>query len=165
MIFIDLFLLLTMLVPYQVRRVEITDYIKVGLTVLNQTLNAQYNFQDQIDYTLLFNGQVIMLERLLNEQFVTSEPPIYIEDALKLPDNVIFNIEENSEDIWIYNNSEVIDEEEEVFIYNSDEYNTEFDFIVYVHASEFASYNMVLMKYLIDKYKLAGTRYKIESYE
>ena len=64
-------------------------------------IKAIYNdfvaFQSAINLSLNYNSQVIYLEKLLNDKFMTVdiEDSIYIEDVSSLGDLIIFNIAEN----------------------------------------------------------------------
>src|SRR5574343_779038 len=111
------------------------------------------SYRIQALYTLSFTGQVIYLEKLLNDTFNNGGTEIFIEDGGKIAP-FIFNTEENEPDLFIYNTEE---NEPDLFIYNTEEYPGNVDFIVKVPTALVFDDNH--MKSLINKYKLAGKNY------
>jgi len=116
------------------------------------------SYRIQALYTLSFTGQVIYLEKLLNDTFNNGGTEIFIEDGGKIAP-FIFNTEENEPDLFIYNTEE---NEPDLFIYNTEEYPGNVDFIVKVPTALVCDDNH--MKSLINKYKLAGKNYTIQTY-
>lgn len=116
------------------------------------------SYRIQALYMLSFTGQVIYLEKLLNDTFNNGGTGIFIEDGGKIAP-FIFNTEENEPDLFIYNTEE---NEPDFFIYNTEEYPGNVDFIVKVPTALVFDDNH--MKSLINKYKLAGKNYTIQTY-
>lgn len=139
-----------------------TPITKAWLYSLIQPIIELYaifsSYRIQALYTLSFTGQVIYLEKLLNDTFNNGGTEIFIEDGGKIAP-FIFNTEENEPDLFIYNTEE---NEPDFFIYNTEEYPGNIDFIVKVPTALVFDDNH--MKSLINKYKLAGKNYTIQTY-
>lgn len=158
MIQVDIYLFLQFLIVENFNRIEIVDFVRAALSPLNVKRNEFYSFFDSIKYDLTFNGQVIMLEHLLNDKFDNEERRIYIEDAIQIPELLLYNISENNELKYIYNK---LESKPATYLYNKLEYDNEFDFTVFV-PSDISDY-LIEMNFLLNKYKLAGTRYQIKT--
>jgi hypothetical protein len=158
MIAIDLFLLLVMNLPPIYRSVDVIDYCKSAIKPIDTVKVEFYAFYESIKYDMTFNGQVIMLEHLLNDKFDNTERRIYIEDTEQKVEVLLYNKVEENEKTYIYNISE---SEPKTYIYNKAEFDAQFDFTVFV-PSELTGYE-IEMNFLLNKYKLAGTRYLIQT--
>ncbi|MCX8482857.1 MAG: hypothetical protein ORN50_04700 [Crocinitomicaceae bacterium] len=156
MISIDLFYLIQILLPPVHRIVEVKKYMKAAAKPLSELLDSFYLFFDDIKYVLQFNGQVIYLEHILNDQFDNVDRGIYIEDADNNQNVFIFNLAEENEQLFLFN---LVEEETPVYFYNYSEVSN-FDFIVYIPAS--VTFDEELVKYYVNKYKCAAKRWKIE---
>lgn len=157
MIQIDLLLLIEMLLPPVLRWIFNVKYIEAATAPLNTVLTAFYSFFNATEYELIFNGQVIMMEHLLNDQFDNALRRIYIDDADQIPAVYWFNQSENNEDNFLWNESEG---EDPVYLFNTSQVSADVDFIVYVPVG--LVYDENLMKYYINKYRAGGKRFKIE---
>lgn len=156
MITIDLYYLIQILLPPVHRSMLIIDYIKASIKPLSDVLTDFYSFFDKIKYELQFNGQVCLLEHLLNDQFDDVDRGIYITDAVNLSNTFIFNAAEGNEPTYLFNTSE---SESPVYLFNESEI-VNYDFIVNIPAS--ITYNAELLKFYVNKYKCAAKRWKIE---
>jgi len=117
-----------------------------------------YTFYNAKRYELLFNGQVIYLEHLLNDQFDNVNREIYITDAPQVADEVVlFNEAEQNEETVLYNESEG---EQPIVLYNESEYQYWPDFIVHVPST--VAFDEPRMRAYLDKYKLASKNYEIK---
>jgi hypothetical protein len=112
-----------------------------------------------VRYELSFNGQVIYLEKLLNQTFNNDGDEIYIEDG-PVTETYIYNENELNEETYLTNEDEA---GTEVYLYNEDESSgTEIGFIVNVPSS--LPINEPQLIALINAYKLAGISYTINYY-
>lgn len=161
MILIDLFLLIQMYLPPILRETEPDDlwiqyYLQAGMKPLNDVKTSFYSYFNAVEYELLFNGQVMNLEHLLNNEFDEVERRIHIEDGIQNPIKYLYNQAETNEPIYLNNASEDAPGQ---YIYNHSETAAEFDFIVYVPVG--FVYDEILMRYYVNKYRAAGKRFTI----
>lgn len=156
MIVIDFYFLVLWLLPPQHKAPEVIEYLNAAFKPLIQLHETFDDFYAQIKYELEFNGQVCNLERLMNETFDPINNGIYITDAVFIEQVFIFNDAENNEETYLFNNSEG---GAPTYLFNQSEINP-YDFIVNVPST--VAFNEVEMKYLLNKYKHAAKRYKIE---
>lgn len=132
-------------------------FIRLCIYPLVGIYDRFYRFYDDKRYELIFNGQVIYLEHLLNDQFDDVNRGIYISDAPQQIDQVIlFNKNENNEKTIIYNQSEG---QPPVIIYNRAETFTWSGFIVNIPTS--VNYNEDRLRAYLNKYKLASKNYSL----
>lgn len=157
MITIDLFYLMEVLLPPFIRTPILISFLRAPFRVLNTVLTDFYSFYEAKKYELTFNGEVIYLEHLLNDQFDDVLRRIYIDDAEQTPSIYWFNVSEDNEETFLFNNSETSDE---LYLFNSATFFTDYDFIVFVPIG--LVYDANLMKYYVNKYRCAGKRFKIE---
>lgn len=110
-------------------------------------------------FDLTWNGQVCMLEELLNQEFDANQTRIYITDSVyNDPTYIYLNLEQNEETYVFLNASNVNDPlYEDLYLYNNNESSSYF--IVHVPIS--LNFDIDLFNYLINKYKLLTTKYKI----
>lgn len=103
-------------------------------------------------YRLKNTGQVCKLRKVLNDNLDPSLRRIYIAQGTAFPRKYIYTKAENKPKyLGTY------------FIKSQDEYeNTGVDFIVFV-PTEIKTASIDQLKYLLNYYKLAGKRYKIEA--
>lgn len=103
-------------------------------------------------YRLKHTGQVCKLRKVLNDNLDKSLRRIYIAQGTAFPRKYIYTKAENKPKyLGTY------------FIKSQDEYeNTGVDFIVFV-PTEIKTVSIDQLKYLLNYYKLAGKRYKIEA--
>ncbi len=103
-------------------------------------------------YRLKHTGQVCKLRKVLNDNLDKSLRRIYIAQGTAFPRKYIYTKAENKPKyLGTY------------FIKSQDEYeNTGVDFIVFV-PTEIKTASIDQLKYLLNYYKLAGKRYKIEA--
>lgn len=113
-------------------------------------------FRSDIDYSLKFNGQVIYLEHLLNDQFDPINRTIYISDAANVPFEYIFTTSENVSN-YIYSNTETLTTDQ-VYLMLTNELISQEQFVVNIPNT---SINQIELKALVDKYRLASKNYTI----
>lgn len=155
------------LIPGPIRGTKFTDWIAALLQPI-QTLNEDFaEWGADRRYDLSFNGQVVYLEHVLNDQFDPVDRSIYIDDpaGTQIFTPYVFNVEEQQPPLYVYNVADGLDTDENLVFYNNSEiYTTDEDFIVHVPAGIFNPINEVLMRDLIDKYRIAGKRYDFETF-
>ena len=157
MIVIDLYYLMEILLPPFLRGINMMSLLIAALKPLVEVQQNFYQFFGDKKYELSFNGQVIYLEHILNDQFDSTLRRIYIDDAEQSPTVYLFNESEDNEETYLFNNSESV---EDLYLFNSSVTYTDFDFIVFVPIG--LIYDENLMKYYINKYRCAGKRFKIQ---
>lgn len=139
--------LIVQLLPIRLRG-NLVDFIEMLIKPLKRHFYQFSVFKDKEKQALTYNAQMPMLQKLLNDTLVTSD--IYIEDA---PYNAVDGVWENAE----YKPKEI------GFwgLLGKDEigYN---GFVVYVPSGVAGKTNII--KALVDRYKLAGTTYRIVIY-
>lgn len=155
MILIDLHYIINVMLPPVHRINEIIKYIQAVIKPLDDVLQEFYVFFEQNKYNLQFNGQVMNLERLLNEQFDNVANGIYITDAINVNEVFLFNKEEGNELTFLHNKIEVADP---YYLQNSMEIENR-DFIVNIPSA--VVYNADLLKFYVNKYRAFGKRWKI----
>ena len=156
MILIDFSYLIISILPPAHRTVEVVAAVNAKFAPLITIRDWFYTFFDQIEYELTWNGQVCMLEHLLNLEFDPINIGIYITDAENLDNQYVFNALESNEPTIVFNNSEA---QEPLYLFNNSEV-AQYHFIVNVPSS--VTFNEDQLKYFVNKYRLAGKRWKIE---
>lgn len=116
-----------------------------------------------------YNSQVIYLEKLLNDTYNSGGTlPIYIYDTANTQVEYLANKAEGYQSPYIYNKSEP--DTGSWYIGNKSEYNAQYDFIIMVPATLYAtllldgSTGLLNMTALVNFYRLAGKRFTIQSY-
>lgn len=116
----------------------------------------------KIEYT----GQIIYLEKLLNDAYITIDTPypIFIEDVANIEYFYLSNKIEGLPPVCISNKDE---NNTPVYIGNATEYITNCEFIVKIPQFVYdalTTADLNQMKTLINFYKIAGKRFIIQSY-
>lgn len=155
MIAIDFNFLIETLTPPVHRTIEVVSSIKANFSPLSQLKDSFDSFFDRIEYEMTWNGQVCMLEQLLNLEFDPNFG-IKITDAENIDKKFLFNKAELNESTYLSNETESADP---TYIYNKSEV-AEYHFIVQVPST--VTFNEDLLKFFVNKYRLAGKRWKIE---
>lgn len=161
MIYIDLFYLLNITLPPFLRGPKLIAFLYPAYTVLKNMQTEFYDFFDRVKYELQFNGQVVMLEHLLNDQFDPALRRIFINSEEQLEKIFIYNVDESipaEEEIYLYN-LEDVEETTETYFYNSIEYDLDNDFTI--HVPDGLTFDEIQMIGLVNKYKLVAKRFNI----
>ncbi|WP_107039978.1 hypothetical protein [Brumimicrobium mesophilum] len=141
----------------RLRKVFTLAFFKACASPLVVSFSTFYQFYEDKKYELLFNGQVIYLEHLLNDQFDNINRGIYITDAPQQADQIVlYNENENNEETVIFN---IPENEPPIVTYNYSEMLAWPDFIVNIPSS--VVFNQTQLKAYVNKYKLAGKNYII----
>lgn len=154
MIAIDFILLLDQILPPQHNVKGVFWFMRPAMNMMTYNHILFDLFFNEIKYDLSLNGQVCYLELLLNNQFDPTGQ-IFITDAEVIESDYLFNQIELNEPFYLTNSTETFNG---IYINNYNEIN-QFDFIVNIPAALNVDVN--LAKKLINKYKLASKRYKI----
>lgn len=146
-------------VPTKIRGVAMKGWVRSLLAPIS-TLNGQFAaWAYAMRYDTRWNGEVIMLEHRLNDQFDAGLRRIYIDDPAgveQVPLHV-WNKAEQQNTLVVYNKSE---NQQGPFLQNKPT-GTSDDFVVYVPASVHSAAVEIIMRKVINRYKIAGVNYSI----
>ncbi len=161
-LFLNILELLKLLIPTKIRGEKFEAWIGSLLQPI-QSLNTDFSdWGEDVRYNLRFNGEVMYLEHILNDQFDPVDRLIYIDDPdTYIDENFVFNKLEPETTLIVYNKAEA---QPSLFLYTSDDLSQNVDFVVYVLVSIFNPANEVQMRGIINKRRPAGKRYKFETF-
>lgn len=152
------------LIPLSVRKGRMVDWMGAALKPL-QTLNGTFVAKaSAIRYDLRFNGQVMYLERRLNDQYDPTNRAIYIDDpsGAYVFSFYVFNMIESQPTATVWNISEAKPPQQ--YLRNLVELIVGFgDFVVFVPTAINTSNNQIGMRAIINKYRAAGKQYSFSS--
>lgn len=183
--------------PFFLHRTKRIDFIKALISGVNQIYQEFLVMYQVYVYKIRFNGQVIYLEKILNDKFSPTSGGIYIVDANTIPKNYLYRKSELKPPIYLYrkwksttnysigqfavegnnvfksltNNINSLPStnptdwqyhSDVVYLRRASEFYMQYDFIVRVPST--VTFNVVSLKAIVDYYRLAGKRYKIEIY-
>jgi hypothetical protein len=160
----DLTRFVTYMLPSFLRKTKQISWLKALLAPMDRLNSELVTFATDTRYALNFTGQVISLERLLNDTFDNSLRRIYISDGNRqekfvaltgsnnppTPEQVIFRSEASSFT------------GENFAVYSQSDSNQVYDFQVNVPTG--LSYNAGQLNALMNKYKKAGKKYNIATF-
>lgn len=145
------------IVPFQLRKSRVIDYLKSLLKPLVFINNLFSNAQIKIDKDVLYTGQIIYLERLLNDLYDNTIRGIYIQDVANISKTYLHNRIEVRPPYYLYNRSE---SEPPKYLKNRTEYFNNNRFTIHVPSS--VTFQEIQMRSVVDKYKQAGVNYTIQ---
>ncbi|RYZ24637.1 MAG: hypothetical protein EOP49_45735 [Sphingobacteriales bacterium] len=153
---IDYDKLIAWLVPRRIRKVRLHRYLRIVVSGVNFLYQDFRRFRKAKLYELMITPQVCYLERMLNDRYDFTQRRIVIVDSQDKPP------------FYIYQHAELkpkfisrTTENKPKFIYTAGESGLlQDDFVVLVPAA--VSFNANEMRSLVKRYKLAGTRFKIQ---
>lgn len=157
MIVIDFIYCISALLAPAHRSIEVVSYLKASFAPLITIQNDFHEFYEEKKYELIFNGQVIMLEHLLNDLFDEVNREIEIDDSEQTINVYWFNNSDENEENYLFNAAEVSDP---YYLFNSSEYDADTDFIIKIPNT--VTFDEELLKFYVNKYKCAGMRYIIQ---
>lgn len=153
------------LIPFVLRQDRMVEWIGALLQPL-QTLNDTFVlWASGLRYFLRFNGQVLYLEHVLNDQYDASLRRIFIDDPVGnvVITTYVHNRIEFQPPLYLYNIADA--SEFDPVVYNTSElFVSEDDFVVHVPTAAFSPAIEVQMRDLIDKYRIAGKRYSFQTF-
>lgn len=150
------------LIPPILRRTKQVAWLQVITSYLLIIYNAYIVYRNQTVQYQNFTGQVIYLEKRLNDYFDTFG--IFISDGEILEQNYIYNFVEDALPDTLFNFSE---NKPDYFLFNGKEYDTSPDFIVNIRSN---FYNQMTetkineMINLINYYLVFGKKFIINPY-
>ena len=124
-------------------------------------------YQSATIYSLSFTSQTIYLEKLLNDTFNASLTGIYIIDGIVINKTYLFHKNEGGPRQYLFHKSE---HQSPIYLFHKSEFNVTVDFIIMVPATVYSqlqnnnNQGLNSMTALVNKYKLAGKRFTINSY-
>lgn len=157
MITIDLLYLMSILLPIDLRLEVHGTFVEVMKNVLQPLYTNFYDYFNQKKYELTFNGQVILLEHLLNDYYDNVQRRIHIDDSLENSNIYIFNKIEGNEKRYLFNS---LENGSKTYLFNKSEIESLKDFTIFIPSS--VAFGEVQLKKLVDKYKLPGKSYNIQ---
>jgi len=156
---IDFNNIIQLMLPPFLRKPKNIEWLKALVKPVIDLYIIFYAYRTQTLYSLCITGQVIYLEKLLNDKFNNGNVGIYIADGSYNNAPFLYNTAEARPDTFIYKTSEG---KPDLFLYNTAEYMIGNDFIVMVPVA--ITFDSNEMKSLINLYKLAGKQYSIQTY-
>ncbi|MFL0104985.1 hypothetical protein [Tenacibaculum maritimum] len=149
---IDYTKLIDWLLPTFKRTAKIKAYLKALLAPIVNLYTDFINFRKDIIYKIKHNGQVVYLQKALNDRFDSVQRRIYITDGIINEPTYIYTHEEDKP---VYLGTKYIYTREELKF-------KDVDFVVILPSSMLLSKEETIrMKSLINYYKLASKTYKI----
>lgn len=141
----------------RIRKIFTLEFFKMCASPLVDLYNAFYAFFAAKKYEMLFNGQVIYMEHVLNDQFDPVNRGIYISDTPPYGGAVyLFNKIEQNEETFVFNKAELAPP---LYLFTNSEVLTWSSFIVNVPSSVF--FDETQLKAYVNKYKIASKNYTI----
>lgn len=114
-------------------------------------------FRRQTSYDLGINGQVCFLQKMLNDRFDVSLRRITIEDANTFQRLYLYTRNENKP-ISLHTRAE----NKPVYLFKKEDFaDTGFDFYVNLNGVTLTEQELVLMRILLNQYKLTTKTYQI----
>jgi hypothetical protein len=150
--------LIQIIVPYFLFKEKLRDYLFAATKGLETVHGFFKTFRIKSIKDLQFTGQLVYLEHILNDDFDNGVRGIYIINVNVNQFNFVYRKIENKP-VYLSRKSEGATP---FYLSRRAEYGFIVDFIVNVPIAVVFDSNQ--MKALINKYKLAGKRYKIETY-
>jgi hypothetical protein len=148
--------LVRLLLPPRLRKIKHVVWLQALVNPVNYLYQQFWRNREANLYRLYITPQVIYMEKLLNDKYDISGRRIRIKDALVYEPEYIYQ-EQELKPIYIYKE----EENKPVYLFTDFEIGSDsVDFFVLVPQD--LIYYEDGMTALIDNYKLAGKRYKIQ---
>lgn len=149
------------LIPAHLRTASMWAWMYALAYPLEYLYDLLIAFVSKTNLEASITGQVIYLEHILNHVFDAVNERIYISDGDGLGETYHYFESEEVEGVYLYNEAE--SDPSPTYYYNQAENNaSDTDFIVNVPSV--LVYDSVLMNYYINRYRLAGKRYEIQTF-
>jgi hypothetical protein len=158
---IDFRRLATLLTPTFLRKVKFIDWLETLLKPLEEVNFSFKQFRKDSIYKVTHNGQVVYLQKVLNDSFDNEFRRIKIKDSFE------------NDPTWIYpqaneNPTYIYDQNSPTFLYDNSIFNNiEVDFVLSIPSGlkPFNEYDQrileIQIKSIVNYYKLASKRFKI----
>jgi hypothetical protein len=153
---VDLPKLVRLLLPPRMRKMKHVAWLQALTNPVNYLYQQFRRNRDANLYRLYITPQVVYMEKLLNDRYDISGRRINIKDALVYDAEYLYQ-EQELKPLYIYKE----EENKPVYLFTDDEIGSDsVDFFVLVPPD--LVFNENEMTALINNYKLAGKRYKIQ---
>lgn len=154
---IDYKRLVELLLPTFLRKNIILAFLRAIIIPVIDIYSKFTIYRLAVSKRLDFNGQVMYLEKMLNDEFNLTDE-IYITDAIKIPVLYLHHKMELQVPVYLWIDKEII-------LTHKSEVGSSDDFIVNIPVFLNTLDNITVIKRITDYYKYAGKRYKINIYE
>lgn len=149
------------LVPHFLRGDQLILFLYVLCKPIETLHNVFLSFVVSTRMRVQYTGQVFSLEKILNDTFDPSSRGIQIVDGVGVINVYLYPVTANVDGPYMYNSQETAPQE--IFLYFQDsESIQQADFIVRIPLS--LVYDELQLRGLVNAYKMAGKRYKLETY-
>lgn len=157
MIIINFSTLISYLTPPTLNVEPFKQFLNAALKPLNTLHDFFQLYVNKAAYEMAFTGQVIYLEKLLNDKFNDGGTEIYITDRVISSRLYLYNKIEDKPPVYLHNQSEGADP---LYLYNDAEY--QLGFVIHVPSGLVTNWNE--FKWWVNKYKLKSKEYTIIEY-
>lgn len=149
--------LVVSMLPIVLRKPTTIGLLNAMITPV-MVLQGLFNeFRRQTSYDLSINGQVCFLQKMLNDRFDVSLRRITIEDANTFQRLYLYTRNENKP-ISLHTRAE----NKPVYLFKKEDFaDTGFDFYVNLNGVTLTEQELVLMRILLNQYKLTTKTYQI----
>ena len=153
--------------PPFLRQLKIIAWLNTLIKPLVDVYNNFIAYRQNTIYSLSFTGQIIYLEKLLNDTYNNGLAGIYIQDGLLITKTYIWHKAEGCPKTYLFHKAEAA---AKTYLWHKSEANSMYDFIImvpsaiYVTLTQNNNQGINNMIALVNKYKLAGKRFTINSY-
>jgi hypothetical protein len=155
---IDYLKLVLWLLPDYLRQANMVAWLNVATSPVLNIYKQFLQFRKNKLYELSITPQVCRMEALLNDRYDFTQRRIFIDDAKEFPPVYLFKDAE-LKPVDLFKHSEA----QSKFLFTDGESATiTDDFIVYVPVT--ISFDMVEMISLVNKFKLPGMKFKIQTF-
>lgn len=155
----DVYKLAQQLLPPTLRRKRLFALLSVLIYPLYLLLQQFQSFRQDCIENMQINGQVIYIEKILNNMYFLENREIYIED-IDEHQSYLYERSEGLIGVWLYQRSE---RERTTHLKQRNEGNLDGNYIVNIPS--FLSENTEEIRRIVEKYKPAGRKYIINIYE
>lgn len=156
---IDIYKLAHQLLAPTLRRKRLFAYLSVLIYPLYLLLQRFRSFRQECIENMQINGQVIYIEKILNNMYYFENKEIYIED-INENQSYLYERVTGQVGIWLYLRSE---RERTIHLKQRNEGNLDGNYIVNIPS--FLSDNIEEIRRIVEKYKPAGRKYILNIYE
>jgi hypothetical protein len=137
------------------------DFIRALIAPISQLKSFFDKFKKSISYKIMITGQVVYLERALNDEFDYNERRIFIEDIYKQPSTNLYDRADwdqlaDSEKVYLYDRNDEIPQN----LYDRDSGADAGGFVIHVPFM-LSEQQRIKMHALVRYYKLPGKNYMI----
>lgn len=148
--------LIALLLPNDLRKVKLLNYLIALITPLKEDYNEFLQFRATQLYDAEINGQTIKLERVLNDTFDPIDRRIYITDGEYYEPPTFYEEWKNKPVIFLY---EGHDDNPTFYSINNIDNRVSFNFFVHVPSEVW--HDRTRLRALVDKYKAFGRTFEV----